>query len=121
MKPISGGTCRTKGVIYAARCKKCDLLYIGHTSKELRDRFSGHRYDIKKRPSNTELSEHFGENHGEQDLEVKILQSGIQSNQERELLEDKWICRLQTLSPTGINRSTKQYAKDMYTCYKKIS
>ena len=119
-KPINGGTCRTKYVIYAARCKKCDLLYIGHSSNELRERFGKHRYDINKRPSNTELSEHFGKNHTEKDMEVMILQSGIWNDQEREFHEDKWICRLQTAIPSGINKSMKQYAKDMYTCYKNI-
>ena len=118
MEPISGENCRTKCIIYAARCKKCDLLYIGHTKNELRERFGKHRYDIKKRPSNTELSEHLGKDHKEQDMEVNILQSGIWNKQERELLENKRICLLQTLAPTGINKSVKQYAKDMYTCYK---
>ena len=89
VEPISGGTCRTKNIIYAARCKKCDLIYIGHTSNELRERFGKHRYDIKKRPSNTELSEHFGKDHKIEDMEVQILQSGIWSEQERELLENK--------------------------------
>ena len=118
--PTSGGTCRTRYVIYAARCKKCDLIYIGHTSEELRERFSKHRWDIRKRPSNTELSEHFGKDHTENDLEVTILQSGLWNDQEREFYEDKWICRLQTLSPTGINKSTKQYAKEMYACYRSV-
>ena len=120
LEPINGGTCRTKCVIYAARCKKCDLIYIGHTSNELRERFGKHRYDINKRPSNTELSEHFGKDHTEKDIQVKILQSGLWDDREREFHEDKWICRLQTLTPFGINKSTKQYAKDMYTCFKNI-
>ena len=42
-----GGTCRTKYVIYAAICTKCDLIYVGHTGIELKDRFSRHRHDIK--------------------------------------------------------------------------
>ena len=121
VEPISGGTCRTKCVVYAARCKKCDLIYIGHTSNEIRERFGKHRYDVNKRPSNTEYSEHFGSaDHTEKDMEVTILQSGIWNDQEREFHEDKWICRLQTATPNGINKSMKQYAKSMYTCYKNI-
>ena len=113
-----GGTCRTKGVIYAARCKKHDLIYVGHTGVELKDRFSKHRYDIRHRPDNTELAEHFHSGHKDEDMEVCILQSGIWSEEERELLEEKWICRLQTLHPTGINKNIKHYAKAMYTSFK---
>ena len=51
-------------------------------------------------------------------MEVLILESGIYTEEEREMREDRWICRLQTLQPTGINKSMKQYAKDMYTSYK---
>ena len=121
VEPLSGGNCRTKCVIYAARCKKCDLIYIGHTSNELRERFGKHRYDVNKRPSNTEYSEHFGSaGHTEEDLELSILQSGIWNDKEREFHEDKWICRLQTAIPDGINKSMKQYAKDMYACFKGI-
>ena len=113
-----GGTCRTKYVIYAAICTKCDLIYVGHTGTELRDRFAKHRHDIKKRPDNTELAEHFHTGHDDGDMEVLILESGIYTEEEREMREDRWICRLQTLQPTGINKSMKQYAKDMYTSYK---
>ena len=43
-----GGTCRSKNVIYAAICKKCDLIYIGQTGDPLNERFSKHQYDAKK-------------------------------------------------------------------------
>ena len=46
LKP--GGTCKTKGVIYAINCKKCKLLYVGHTGDSMSERFSKHKYDIKK-------------------------------------------------------------------------
>ena len=51
-------------------------------------------------------------------IEVCILESGISSLEERELREEKWICRLQTLHPTGINKDIKHYAKHMYTSFK---
>ena len=34
-----GGRCRFTGVIYAIRCKKCKLLYIGETKKAMSDRY----------------------------------------------------------------------------------
>ena len=69
-------------------------------------------------PDNCELAKHFHTGHDKSDIEVCILESGISSLEERELREEKWICRLQTLHPTGINKDTKHYAKHMYTSYK---
>ena len=59
--------------------------------------------------------------HQDEDMEVMILQTGLQTKEEREYHEDKWICLLQTLQPDGINRDTHQYAKDMYKCYERIN
>ena len=85
---------------------------------DLGNRFGKHRYDIKKRPGNNELAEHFHTGHALEDMNISILQSGITSDEERELLEEKWICRLQTLQPHGLNKHIKHYAKYMYTSYK---
>ena len=114
-----------QGVIYAARCKKCDELCIGQTHKSTNLRFSGHRYDIKRRPEkeNTELATHFSrcDHDFEKDMEVLILQSGLnKSKEEREFHEDRWICRLQTLKPSGINEKLNGYAKEMYQCFTKL-
>ena len=81
-----------------------------HTSNELRERFGKHRYDIKKRLPNSKISEHFGEGHNEEGMEVQILQSGICNEQEGKLVDNN----------SGIDNSIKQYAKDMYTCYKNL-
>ena len=55
----NGGNCKSKDVVYAARCKIHGSLYIGQTGSQLRDRFSKHRYDFKRRPENNELTAHF--------------------------------------------------------------
>ena len=113
------GDCTSEGVIYAARCKKHDSIYVGHTGVALRSRFDRHRYDIKNRPGNSELAEHFhGKNHRESDMEVFILQTGIAEEKRREFLEDRWICRLQTLK--DLNTELHQYGKDMYGQFSKI-
>ena len=113
-----GGTCKSKGVVYAARCKKHLKLYVGQTGERLSDRFSKHRYDIKNRPDNTELAAHFHENHSiDDDLDVIILQSNLLNQNERIHHEDRWICRLQTLQPNGINADGGNYVKEMYTIH----
>ena len=86
----------------------------------MNDRFSKHRYDCKKRPDNSELATHFHKDHNESDMEVYILQTDLPGEQEREFFEDRWMCLLQTLGETGINKDTHQYAKDMYVQYSKL-
>ena len=117
---FGGGTCKTSNVIYAARCKIHDKLYVGHTGEALSTRFSKHRYDIGKRPNNSELAEHFHEDHSMSDLEVTILESGFKSSAERQRAEDKWMCRLQTLSPAGLNKDCHGYAKEVYKMFRDV-
>ena len=75
------------------------------TSEKLSDRFSKHRYDIKKRPGNSELAEHFHNDHNiESDLGAVILQQLKDDNPHaRACYEDRWICKLQSLQPNGMN------------------
>ena len=117
----AGRNCRTQNLIYAAQCKKHKLIYTGKTKEELRERFNKHRYDVKKRPENNELSKHcFEENHDfEKDITVQILEKNINKN-ELSIKEDQWICFLGTLQPTGLNTDTGLYAKEMYKMYQQI-
>ena len=81
------------------------------------------RIYAKKRPDNSELTDHFHKDHSfDKDLEVLILQSGLtKSESQREHAEDRWICRLQTMKPTGINQKIQQYARDMYMSFSRVS
>ena len=105
-------------IIYAAQCSKQKVLYIGHTGEQLAERFSKHRYDIKNRPDNSELAKHFHESHNlNNDLNVTILQNNIKTAAARRYHEDKWICKLKTLAPHGLNTEIGDYAKEMYNFY----
>ena len=117
----SGGTCKSSNVVYAAWCTKHNQIYVGQTGEQLSDRFSKHRYDIKNRPNNSELAGHFHKDHDlDTDLRVTILQQLENDNSlERTYHEDRWICRLQTLAPNGINQDTNGYAKEMYCCFQR--
>ena len=111
------GNCKEKEIIYAAQCSKHKVLYIGHTEEQLSEHFSEHRYDIKNRPDNSELVKHFHENHSlSDDLNVTILENNIKTAAARRYSEDKWICKLKTLAPNGLNTKTGDYAKEIKKC-----
>ena len=118
----AGGSCCSKNVVYAIKCKKHDLLYIGHTGEELSVRMSKHRYDFLKRPNNNELAKHLRESpHDfEKDVEVSIIKQNVTTAQHRELIEDRFICKLGTLQPNGMNLSLHQYGEDMYGSYQNV-
>lgn len=120
IKINDGGTCKSSQLIYAATCKKCNLIYVGETGCSLADRFGKHRHDMKSRPDNNELAKHFHKDHDLSDMEVLILQTGLsKSRAQRERFEDQWICKLQTKTPTGVNEKCNHFAKHMYNCFKK--
>ena len=80
--------------------------------------FSKHCYDIKNRPDSTELAKHFHESYNlNNDLKVTILQNNIKTGAARRYHEDKWICKLKTLAPHGLNTEIGDYAKEMYNFY----
>ena len=108
-------------VIYVARCKKHQILYVGHTSETLATRFAKHQYDIKKRPNNSELAEHFYCDHDiEKDLDVTIVQTDLPNRLEREHMENRWMCKLQTCKGTGLNVDCGPYAKEVYNIWSQL-
>ena len=117
IKAENGGNCQTNNLIYAAICTRHDMICVGQTGTTLSSRFSRHRHDIKERPDNSEIAEHFNKNHEDGDMKVMILQTGLTESQEqREHYEDRWICRLQSLrdgETSGMNKSIKIFGKEI--------
>ena len=117
----SGGRCNTSDTIYAAECTKHKLIYVGHSSQKLSSRFNGHRSDINVKPKSCELAQHF---HGNEecninrDLKVYILQDNVTGPRDRrEYFEDRWITRLDTKAPHGMNTNLKHFAKIHYELF----
>ena len=80
--------------------------------------FSKHCYSIKSSPDNRELAKHFHESHNlSNDLNVTILQNNIKTAAAQRYHEDKWICKLKTLAPHGLNSETGDYAKEIYNFF----
>ena len=117
-----GATCNTENVVYALNCKKCKQIYVGHTGDSMKIRYSKHKYDVNNRPTQNEFATHCHRGHDlEKDIEISILDYGIGSLEERERVEDRFICRLQTREPTGMNTRIGPYAKEMYHLWGKAS
>ncbi|KAJ8020195.1 hypothetical protein HOLleu_39720 [Holothuria leucospilota] len=92
-------TCTTKEVIYLINCLDCGKQYVGETGSELKVRHRGHRQEFRK--CHTPLGFHFQTC---QRCELIGLQNLTNSTkQNREEAELKWIYRLKTYAPLGIN------------------
>ncbi|XP_075706647.1 uncharacterized protein LOC142741141 [Rhinoderma darwinii] len=113
--------CSTTGVVYMATCP-CGLSYVGMTTRELKMRIQEHVRDIKKagtiEGNNWEeidklksIPRHFRDFHNNkwQDLKVhgidKILvgSRGGDTFRKLERIECKWITKLKTSAPLGLN------------------
>ena len=118
----AGGTCSTTNTIYAAECTKHSLIYVGHTGRKLSQRFVNHRSDALHKPKACELAAHFHQNDCNitKDLKVYILETHIEGTLEnREFVEDKWITRLDTRSPNGLNSNLRDFGQLYYTIFNK--
>ena len=108
-----GGCVNDRNVIYAAKCTRCGMLYVGYTTTQLNERFNRHRSDIEHHPNRSELPKHFSESkecNFDRDLEVHILEKNISGTTSMlEAAEDKWILRLKTLAPHGLNLKLNEY------------
>ena len=109
---VAGGNSSSSNVIYSAECTRHNKLYVGMTGGKLSTRFSGHRSDVKLRPERCELPKHFHEEKCDfsNDLKVTVLEHVKGTEATRLYLEDKWITRLGTLSPNGLNTSKSEFA-----------
>ena len=116
---IQGGDETTTGAIYSAECTRHKCHYVGQTGRQLSLRFNNHRSDAKNRPEACKLAHHFHNNNCsmEKDLSVAVLEQVTETQALREYKEDKWITRLQTMSPTGMKTA---FATDFSPIYSKL-
>ena len=91
-------------------CSLCGLIYVGETKGQLRNRMSGHRYEINH-GSNQLLYQHFSlPDHSILSCKVRILEKIYHptnypslSTPLRSLREEFWIRELGTAAPYGCN------------------
>ena len=101
-------TCSTSNVIYIILCQLCNLIYVGETSKTVKMRISQHLSAIKLKYS-TVVSEHFNlPNHSITDLKFfTLINNSNWSEEKRRLTESKWIKKLNSIKPSGLNTDSK--------------
>lgn len=121
VKPAAG-TCSSYNVIYGIVCKQCSKCYVGRTTRTLKERVTDHRgkfYELLTDPSircqeNFDYSDcyslgaHIIDNHGvlnrdEFDVNYEVLILCNSSPVNLEVTEHKFIQRLKTVKPFGIN------------------
>lgn len=107
--PIFGRfECRSSNVVYIVHCTQCHMQYVGETGGELRQRFRGHLQLIKE--GKGALGEHFRACRTwplerQPPMVVVALQGGFWLSATRKAAEKRWIEKLGTLSPRGLNRN----------------
>ncbi|CAJ0966769.1 unnamed protein product [Ranitomeya imitator] len=111
-------TCASRGVIYHATCP-CNKVYIGLTTRELKIRTREHYRDIMNAKTAQEVSalktlpRHFRQYHqcNPHGLKIKgidLVSLGIRGGNAGKVLaqmESRWIYRLGTIAPQGLNES----------------
>lgn len=90
--------------VYLIYCKQCPKQYVGETKNSLRTRLHAHRHNILRgRKTETNLVGHF-QQHGLSNLRMVGLESCAGWTQEqRRKSERKWIQKLDSRSPHGLN------------------
>ena len=103
-------SCNSHNLIYLIHCNSCGARYVGETSRTLRDRFNGHRTDVRLNIP-TSVSTHFDGclcNFDRHCILYPIEElpdslSKETNRQERLKRENYWIRTLKTYPPFGMN------------------
>lgn len=94
--------CTDKNIVYYIQCRQCKQLYIGHTTNDLRTRYTGHKSAVKN-VKNTAIANHFNKTHKIEDMEIGILDKVNTANTHSlKIREAAWIKELKTIED-GIN------------------
>lgn len=106
--------CRTNNVVYLVTCNRCQLQYVGETTRPLADRINDHLSCIRTH-KNTPVSLHFNTpGHSIGDFTIMgIEQIANEQNPTSTLLlkERTWQNLLQTAYPLGINNLKERFLK----------
>ncbi|XP_041446981.1 uncharacterized protein LOC121403153 [Xenopus laevis] len=112
-KLYSYATCDTAGVVYLLKCP-CGMVYVGQTSRQVKERIKEHKADIRNFKPNTQtdtsVSHHFHDKvHNQAQLKWQVLEVVRRPERGGSLTkvllqqEARWIKKLNSLKPEGLN------------------
>ncbi|XP_045178135.2 uncharacterized protein LOC123538232 [Mercenaria mercenaria] len=102
-------TCQAWNLVYGINCIQCDkIVYIGETSRSLKERLREHEADIRLKRTKP-VAEHFNTpGHSIGDVGVSVLEHMKENSRYyRQIKELDWIHELQTEAPNGLNTKAK--------------
>ena len=104
---VGSMNCRSNNIIYLITCSKCNIQYVGETSRCLSERLTDHRSNIKQKKI-TPISIHFNEpGHSIlRDLKAIVIEQISEIDnplRKRKQQEALWQQRLGTIYPHGLN------------------
>ena len=102
----SAFTCASSSVVYCITCTKCNILYIGETSRQINNRFGEHLRNVRNRTHldeqhendpDSNISHHFNlPNHSTDDMSILGLLYASTESTKRKTLEKRIIFALGT-------------------------
>jgi hypothetical protein len=104
-------SCKSNNLIYCITCNQCKLQYVGQTSNRIIDRFQAHFYSVTSKSNKNIVGRHFNlpDHSGKPDFTIHIVNfihapsKSIPAKKLRDDFERKWIFRLKTILPNGLN------------------
>ena len=104
-------SCRCTNLIYAIRCLACDKIYIGQTKRRIMHRLMEHFRNIRQGCNTHIVGRHYNlpGHTGLNNVSVSILEcisahpESARASAIRDRAEKKWIYRLRSLVPIGLN------------------
>ena len=94
-------SCSSTNTIYVIECQACSKMYVGETSRPLRERISEHLRDIRT-GSECQVHKHFRDSCAYASFSFFAIASHPKT-EVRRAKEAKWIGDLQTHFPSGLN------------------
>ena len=104
-------SCISNNLIYCLYCKVCMKVYVGQTKRSLRERIGEHFTSIRKHKKHLVVGRHYNSkgHTGVNNVKIFILDfvktspKAHNSRTKKEALESKWIFRLRSTVPLGLN------------------
>ena len=100
--------CKRKNIIYLITCQKCNVQYVGETSRELRERATDHRSNISVQ-KRTPIGLHFNaDSHSFRDIKITAIEQIVDNGKQNMVTilrqrEAFWQFKLGTKYPAGLN------------------